>query len=156
MYLDDCVCVLSDLTWLPLLGVGRKSWYIIRYIYIYSLTVRLINLINNLFYSFFIICLLTIQLPGQLPSSLLSSYYAADNLLTTQLPGQLPSSLTIYGMQCTTFICFILNVVIKVGLNHFIEEYCTIWKVQTIEYMVQVVLQTPIEARYNWYFWPKT
>ena len=29
MYLDDCVCVLSDLTWLPLLGVGRKSWYII-------------------------------------------------------------------------------------------------------------------------------
>ena len=28
MYLD-CVCVLSDLTWLPLLGVGRKSWYII-------------------------------------------------------------------------------------------------------------------------------
>ena len=23
------VCVLSDLTWLPLLGVGRKSWYII-------------------------------------------------------------------------------------------------------------------------------
>ena len=29
MYLDDCVCVLPDLTWLPLLGVGRKSWYII-------------------------------------------------------------------------------------------------------------------------------
>ena len=29
MYLDDCVCVLSDLTWLPLLGAGRKSWYII-------------------------------------------------------------------------------------------------------------------------------
>ena len=29
VYLDDCVCVLSDLTWLPLLGVGRKSWYII-------------------------------------------------------------------------------------------------------------------------------
>ena len=23
------VCVLSDLTWLPLIGVGRKSWYII-------------------------------------------------------------------------------------------------------------------------------
>ena len=23
------VCVLSDLTWLPLFGVGRKSWYII-------------------------------------------------------------------------------------------------------------------------------
>ena len=23
------VCVLPDLTWLPLLGVGRKSWYII-------------------------------------------------------------------------------------------------------------------------------
>ena len=30
MYLDDCVCVLPDLTWLPLLGVGRKSWYIIK------------------------------------------------------------------------------------------------------------------------------
>ena len=29
MHLDDCVCVLPDLTWLPLLGVGRKSWYII-------------------------------------------------------------------------------------------------------------------------------
>ena len=29
VYLDDCVCVLPDLTWLPLLGVGRKSWYII-------------------------------------------------------------------------------------------------------------------------------
>ena len=29
MYLDDCVCVLPDLTWLPLLGAGRKSWYII-------------------------------------------------------------------------------------------------------------------------------
>ena len=29
MYLDDCVCVLPDLTWLPLLGVGRKSRYII-------------------------------------------------------------------------------------------------------------------------------
>ena len=29
MYLDDCVCVLPDLTWLPLLGVGRRSWYII-------------------------------------------------------------------------------------------------------------------------------
>ena len=29
VYLDDCVLVLSDLTWLPLLGVGRKSWYII-------------------------------------------------------------------------------------------------------------------------------
>ena len=27
---NDCVCVLPDLTWLPLLGVGRKSWYIIR------------------------------------------------------------------------------------------------------------------------------
>ena len=26
--LDDCVCVLSDLTRLPLLGGGRKSWYI--------------------------------------------------------------------------------------------------------------------------------
>ena len=34
MYLDDCVCVLPDLTWLPLLSVGRKSWYIIIY-YIY-------------------------------------------------------------------------------------------------------------------------
>ena len=29
MYLDDCVCVLPDLTRLPLLGVERKSWYII-------------------------------------------------------------------------------------------------------------------------------
>ena len=29
VYLDDCVCVLSDLTLLPLLGVGRKSWYIV-------------------------------------------------------------------------------------------------------------------------------
>ena len=29
VYLDDCVCVLSDLTRLPLLGVERKSWYII-------------------------------------------------------------------------------------------------------------------------------
>ena len=27
--IDDCVCVLTDLTWLPLLGAGRKSWYII-------------------------------------------------------------------------------------------------------------------------------
>ena len=35
MYLDDCVCVLSGLAWLPLLGVGRKSWYII-------LTIRLV------------------------------------------------------------------------------------------------------------------
>ena len=34
MYLDDCVCVLSDLTWLPLLGVGRKSWYIIILLFI--------------------------------------------------------------------------------------------------------------------------
>ena len=25
--LHDCVCVLTDLTWLPLLGGGRKSWY---------------------------------------------------------------------------------------------------------------------------------
>ena len=29
VYLDDCVCVLSDLTLLHLHGVGRKSWYII-------------------------------------------------------------------------------------------------------------------------------
>ena len=29
VYVDDCVCVLSDLTWLSLLGGGRKSWYII-------------------------------------------------------------------------------------------------------------------------------
>ena len=29
VYVDDCVCVLPDLTWLPHLGVGRKSWYII-------------------------------------------------------------------------------------------------------------------------------
>ena len=28
VHLDDCVCVLSDLTLLPLLRVGRKSWYI--------------------------------------------------------------------------------------------------------------------------------
>ena len=28
-HLDDCVCVLSDLTQLPLLGGGRKSWYVI-------------------------------------------------------------------------------------------------------------------------------
>ena len=34
VYLDDCVCVgvcvcvLSDLTWLLILGGGRKSWYI--------------------------------------------------------------------------------------------------------------------------------
>ena len=28
-YVDDCVCVLSDLTGLPLIGVGRESWYII-------------------------------------------------------------------------------------------------------------------------------
>ena len=33
MYLDDCVCVLPDLKSLPLLGVGRKSWYIIYYNY---------------------------------------------------------------------------------------------------------------------------
>ena len=32
MYLDDCVCVLPDLTWLPLRGVGRKSWYIIQFL----------------------------------------------------------------------------------------------------------------------------
>ena len=25
--IDDCLCVLPDLTWLPLLGVRRKSWY---------------------------------------------------------------------------------------------------------------------------------
>ena len=36
VYLDDCVCVLSDLTWLPLLGVGRKSWYIIIIIYVFD------------------------------------------------------------------------------------------------------------------------
>ena len=36
MYLDDCVCVLPDLAWLPLLGVGRKSWYIIIIIFKYS------------------------------------------------------------------------------------------------------------------------
>ena len=29
VYLDDSVRLLPDLTWLPLLGVGRKSWYII-------------------------------------------------------------------------------------------------------------------------------
>ena len=29
VYLDDCVCVLSDLTLLPLLGKGRKSWFFI-------------------------------------------------------------------------------------------------------------------------------
>ena len=29
VYLDDCVCVLSDLILLPLRGVGRKSGYII-------------------------------------------------------------------------------------------------------------------------------
>ena len=29
VYLDDCVCILSDLTLLPLIGVERKSWYII-------------------------------------------------------------------------------------------------------------------------------
>ena len=29
MYVDDCVSVLPDLTLLPLLVVGRKSWYII-------------------------------------------------------------------------------------------------------------------------------
>ena len=28
VYLDDSVCVLSDLTCLPFLGGGRKSWYI--------------------------------------------------------------------------------------------------------------------------------
>ena len=28
MYVDECVFV-SDLTWLPLLGIVRKSWYII-------------------------------------------------------------------------------------------------------------------------------
>ena len=33
--LDDCVCVLSDFTLLPLLGGGRKSWYIIIIIIIY-------------------------------------------------------------------------------------------------------------------------
>ena len=37
MYLDDCVCVLPDLTLLPLLGVGRKSWYIIIITFLYSL-----------------------------------------------------------------------------------------------------------------------
>ena len=29
VYVDDCACVLSDLTWLPLLGGGKKSWNII-------------------------------------------------------------------------------------------------------------------------------
>ena len=29
MCLEDCVCVLSDLAWLPFLGVVSKSWYII-------------------------------------------------------------------------------------------------------------------------------
>ena len=29
MYLEDCVCVFSHLTWLSLLGVGRESWYVI-------------------------------------------------------------------------------------------------------------------------------
>ena len=28
-FISICVCVLPDLTWLPLHGVGRKSWYII-------------------------------------------------------------------------------------------------------------------------------
>ena len=31
------VCVLSDLTLLPLLGVGRKSWYIIIILYLIRL-----------------------------------------------------------------------------------------------------------------------
>ena len=35
------VFVLSDLTWLPLLGVGRKSWYIINFF-----SHRLLSLIN--------------------------------------------------------------------------------------------------------------
>ena len=29
MYLDDCVGMLSDLTWLPLLVAAKMSWYII-------------------------------------------------------------------------------------------------------------------------------
>ena len=40
----DCVCVLSDLTWLPLLGVGRKSWYII---YIFSIATYLRNALRR-------------------------------------------------------------------------------------------------------------
>ena len=31
------VCVLSDLTWLPLLGGGKKSWYIIIIIILFNL-----------------------------------------------------------------------------------------------------------------------
>ena len=34
MYLDDCFYLLSDLTWLPLFGVGRKSWYIITNVFV--------------------------------------------------------------------------------------------------------------------------
>ena len=39
VYLDDCVCVLFDLTLLPLLGVGRKSWYIQLYCIIFKFEV---------------------------------------------------------------------------------------------------------------------
>ena len=39
------VCVLSDLTWLPHLGEGRKSWYII--IIIKFEDILLIYLTNN-------------------------------------------------------------------------------------------------------------
>ena len=35
---DDCVCVLSDLTWLILLDVGRMPWYIIIIIIIIIIT----------------------------------------------------------------------------------------------------------------------
>ena len=44
MYVDDCVCVLSDLTSLPLLGVGRKSWYVI---IIQTLKFIIISFINK-------------------------------------------------------------------------------------------------------------
>ena len=47
MYLDDCVCVLPDLTWLPLLGVGRKSWYIIIIIIITIIIIIIIHTLLN-------------------------------------------------------------------------------------------------------------
>ena len=39
------VCVLSDLTWLPLLGGGKKSWYIIIIVIIFIVTYIIIIVI---------------------------------------------------------------------------------------------------------------
>ena len=51
--LDDCVCVLSDLTWLDLHGGGRKSWYFNINLY-HNLSPPTENFINQMILKYFL------------------------------------------------------------------------------------------------------